>query len=66
MLRTNPTGDVPYTPSLPLLYGLRESLNMLMEEGIENVWARHHRLAEGTRRAVAGWGLSLLCKEPRW
>eukprot|EP01023_Acetabularia_acetabulum_P057287 TRINITY_DN666_c0_g1_i1.p1 TRINITY_DN666_c0_g1~~TRINITY_DN666_c0_g1_i1.p1 ORF type:complete len:444 (-),score=85.09 TRINITY_DN666_c0_g1_i1:811-2142(-) len=66
MLRTNPTGDVPYTPSLPLLYGLRESLSMLMDEGIENVWARHHRLAEGTRRAVGGWGLSLLCKNPRW
>eukprot|EP01026_Neomeris_dumetosa_P072576 TRINITY_DN7394_c0_g2_i4.p1 TRINITY_DN7394_c0_g2~~TRINITY_DN7394_c0_g2_i4.p1 ORF type:complete len:411 (+),score=61.90 TRINITY_DN7394_c0_g2_i4:218-1450(+) len=66
MLRTNPTGDVPYTPCLSLLYGLRESLNLLAEEGMENVWARHHRLAEGTRKAVQGWGLNLLCKEKRW
>lgn len=43
MIKTNPTGNVPYTPVLPLLYGLRESLDMLKEEGIENTWARHHR-----------------------
>lgn len=66
MLATNPAGSVPYTPSLPLLYGLQESLNLLKAEGIDNVVARHHRLAEGTRKAVEGWGLQLLCKEPRW
>lgn len=66
MLRTNPTGNVPYTPALAMLYGLQESLNMMREEGMENVWARHHRLAEGVRAAVKGWGLKLLCKNPRW
>lgn len=66
MLRTNPSGNVPYTPTLALLYGLRQSIKMLREEGIENVYARHHRLAEGTRKAVEGWGLQTLCKNPRW
>lgn len=65
-LKTNPTGGTPYTPSLHLLYGLRESLALLQEEGFENVIARHHRLAEGTRAAVKGWGLDLVCKDPRW
>jgi len=65
-LRTNPTGNVPYTPSLPLLYGTQESIRMLKEEGFENVVARHHRLAEGVRKAVEGWGLQTLCKNPRW
>ena len=49
-----------------MLYGLRESLAMIFEEGLENVLARHHRLAEGTRAAVKAWGLSLCAKEPRW
>jgi alanine-glyoxylate transaminase/serine-glyoxylate transaminase/serine-pyruvate transaminase len=66
MLAVNPSGGVPYTPILPFLYGLKEALTMLEEEGMENVWARHHRLAEGTRRAVAAWGLETLCKVPRW
>lgn len=66
MLRTNPSGNVPYTPELQMLYGLRESLRMLREEGMNNVVARHNRLAEGTRRAVEGWGLETLCKDPRW
>ena len=66
MLRTNPSGNVPYTPSLPLLYGLRESVKLLTEEGMSNVAARHHRLAEGTRKAVEGWGLKTLCREDRW
>jgi len=48
-----------------MLYGLKESISMLKEEGMENVVARHHRLAEGTRKAVEGWGLELLCKQPR-
>jgi alanine-glyoxylate transaminase / serine-glyoxylate transaminase / serine-pyruvate transaminase len=66
MIKANATGYFPYTPSLPLLYGLRESLEMLFEEGLENVFARHHRLAEGTRAAVKAWGLSLCAKEPKW
>lgn len=65
MLRTNPSGNVPYTPALALMYGMRESLKMLREEGMENVWKRHHRQAEGVRAAVKGWGLEILCKEPR-
>ena len=46
-----------------MLYGLRKSLDLLLEEGMENVYARHHRLAEGTRRAIAAWGLKL-CAQP--
>jgi len=66
MSKANATGYFPYTPSLPMLYGLRESLAMISEEGLENIFARHHRLAEGTRAAVKAWGLSLCAKEPRW
>lgn len=66
MSKANATGFFPYTPSLPMLYGLRESLVVLFEEGLENVFARHHRLAEGTRAAVKAWGLALCAKEPRW
>jgi len=66
MIKANATGYFPYTPSLPLLYGLRESLAVLAEEGLENVFARHHRLAEGTRAAVKAWGLSLCAKAPKW
>ena len=64
--RTNPTGYFPYTPALPLLYGLREALAVLFEEGLENVFARHHHLASGTRAAVKAWGLSLCAKDPKW
>lgn len=66
MRKANTTGYFPYTPSLPLLYGLRESLAILMEEGLENVFARHHRLAEGTRQAVRAWGLELCARAPKW
>ena len=66
MRKANTTGYFPYTPSLPLLYGLRESLDILLEEGLENVFARHHRLAEGTRRAVSAWGLELCARQPKW
>ncbi len=66
MRKANATGYFPYTPSLPLLYGLRESIDMLEEEGLENVFARHHRLAEGTRQAVKAWGLELCAKAPQW
>eukprot|EP00200_Dunaliella_tertiolecta_P004805 CAMPEP_0202339556 /NCGR_PEP_ID=MMETSP1126-20121109/1365_1 /ASSEMBLY_ACC=CAM_ASM_000457 /TAXON_ID=3047 /ORGANISM="Dunaliella tertiolecta, Strain CCMP1320" /LENGTH=452 /DNA_ID=CAMNT_0048930119 /DNA_START=317 /DNA_END=1675 /DNA_ORIENTATION=+ len=65
-LKSNPVGSTPYTPSLSLLYGTKESIAMLKEEGFDNVVARHHRLAEGVRHAVAGWGLKTLCKEDRW
>ncbi len=66
MRKANATGYFPYTPSLPMLYGLRESIDMLLEEGLDNVFARHHRLAEGTRAAVKAWGLELCAREPRW
>jgi alanine-glyoxylate transaminase/serine-glyoxylate transaminase/serine-pyruvate transaminase len=66
MRKANATGYFPYTPSLPMLYGLRESIAMLLEEGLENVFARHHRLAEGTRRAVNAWGLELCARAPKW
>jgi alanine-glyoxylate transaminase/serine-glyoxylate transaminase/serine-pyruvate transaminase len=66
MRKANATGYFPYTPSIPMLHGLRESIAMLLEEGLENVFARHHRLAEGTRRAVKAWGLEVCAREPRW
>ena len=65
-MRANATGYFPYTPALPLLYGLRESLAVLQEEGLENVFARHHHLAGGARAAVQAWGLKLCAKEPKW
>jgi len=66
MRRANVDGYFPYTPSLPLLYGLRESLAMLFEEGLPNVFSRHARLASGVRGAVHAWGLSTCCRAPRW
>ena len=66
MIRTNKDGYFPYTPAMTLVRGLRESVDMLLEEGLENVFARHHRLAEGVRRAVAAWGLTLCAKEAKW
>jgi alanine-glyoxylate transaminase/serine-glyoxylate transaminase/serine-pyruvate transaminase len=66
MRKANATGYFPYTPSLPMLYGLRESITMLLEEGLDNVFARHHRLAEGTRQAVKAWGLELCARAPKW
>ena len=65
MLGSNQSGFFPYTPATNLLYGLRESLKMLMEEGLENVFARHDRLAEATRRAVRAWNLEVLCLNPQ-
>jgi alanine-glyoxylate transaminase/serine-glyoxylate transaminase/serine-pyruvate transaminase len=64
MLKANKTGYFPYTPATNLLYGLREALAMLAEEGLENVFARHARHGEATRRAVRAWGLEVLCLEP--
>jgi alanine-glyoxylate transaminase / serine-glyoxylate transaminase / serine-pyruvate transaminase len=65
MLESNRTGFFPYTPATNLLYGLREALTMLAEEGLDNVFARHARLAEATRRAVRGWGLEIVALDPR-
>src|SRR5262247_975700 len=64
MLKPNASGFFPYTPATNLLYGLRESLRMLQEEGLPQVFARHTRLAEATRAAVRGWGLELLARDP--
>jgi alanine-glyoxylate transaminase/serine-glyoxylate transaminase/serine-pyruvate transaminase len=66
MSETGHTGFFPYTPATNLLYGLREALTMLLdEEGLPAVFRRHSRHAEATRRAVIGWGLELLCADPR-
>src|SRR6185312_4756093 len=65
-IKANATGYFPYTPSLPMLYGLRESLNMLFEERLHRVFERHQILAEGVRAAVNAWGLRLCAKEPKW
>ncbi|MBD9641756.1 alanine--glyoxylate aminotransferase family protein [Ensifer sp. ENS07] len=65
MLKPNASGFFPYTPATNLLYGLREAINMMLEEGLENVFARHNRLAAATRAAVNAWGLEILCQEPR-
>jgi len=64
MLGPNRSGFFPYTPATNLLYGLREALRMLLEEGLENVFARHARHGEATRRAVRAWGLEILCANP--
>src|SRR5436853_3780533 len=64
MLGANANGYFPYTPATNLLYGLRESIHMLEEEGLANVFARHDRHAEATRRAVRSWGLEILCQDP--
>jgi len=65
MLPANKEGFFPYTPATNLLYGLAEAIDMLHEEGLERVFARHDRHAEATRRAVKAWGLEILCKDPR-
>ncbi len=64
MLAANGNGFFPYTPSTNLLYGLAEAIDMLLEEGLDNVFARHARHAEATRRAVRGWRLEILCANP--
>ena len=66
MIHANKDGYFPYTPATTLLRGLRASLDMLLAEGLDNVYARHRRLAEGARLGVAAWGLKLCAKEPRW
>ena len=64
MFEPNKKGFFPSTPATNLLYGLREAITMLEEEGLPNVFQRHIRHAEATRRAVRAWGLEVLCKEP--
>ncbi len=66
MRANNAQGFFPSTPALSLLWGLDESLTMLLDEGMPNVVARHARLAEGVRRAVHAWGLSLCATRPEW
>lgn len=64
MLSAGKAGSFPYTPATNLLYGLNEAIEMLLEEGLENVFARHARFASATRRAVRAWGLEVLCANP--
>jgi alanine-glyoxylate transaminase/serine-glyoxylate transaminase/serine-pyruvate transaminase len=66
MLTMNKVGFFPYTPATQMLQGLAVSIDMLHEEGLDNVFARHARLAEATRRAVRGWGLEILCRDPKY
>jgi alanine-glyoxylate transaminase/serine-glyoxylate transaminase/serine-pyruvate transaminase len=64
-IATNKKDYFPYTPATTIMYGLAEAIDMLHEEGLDNVFARHDRLAEATRRAVRGWGLEILCRDPK-
>jgi len=66
MLTMNKQGFFPYTPATQMLFGLAESIDMLHEEGLENVFARHARLAEATRRAIRAWGLDTVCRDPKY
>jgi alanine-glyoxylate transaminase/serine-glyoxylate transaminase/serine-pyruvate transaminase len=66
MLPANKDGFFPYTPATNLLYGLAEAIDMLHEEGLERVFARHDRHAEATRRAVRAWGLEIWCKDAKY
>ncbi|HIC81669.1 MAG TPA: aminotransferase class V-fold PLP-dependent enzyme, partial [Kiloniellaceae bacterium] len=65
MAEPNAKGYFPYTPATNLLYGLVEAIDMLHEEGLDNVFARHQRHGEAARRAVRAWGMEVLCLEPR-
>ena len=64
MLALSSNGFFPYTPSINLIYGLREALQMLLDEGLSNIFARHQRHGQATRAAVRAWGLELVCQEP--
>jgi alanine-glyoxylate transaminase/serine-glyoxylate transaminase/serine-pyruvate transaminase len=66
MLNMNKIGFFPYTPATQMLHGLSTAIDMLHEEGLDNVFARHHRLAEATRRAVRTWGLEIMCRDPKY
>ena len=65
-IKTNDLGYFPYTPPMNLLRGLRESVNMLMEEGLENVFIRHNRMANAVRAAVKAWGMTPIAKDEKW
>ena len=66
-IATNKDGYFPYTPQIPMLRALQESCNMIFEEGLENVFKRHYRIAEGVRKAILeGWELKLCAKDPYW
>jgi alanine-glyoxylate transaminase/serine-glyoxylate transaminase/serine-pyruvate transaminase len=64
LVASNKTGYFPYTPAINLLFALNEAMDMLAEEGLQNVFARHSRYAQATRMAVAAWGLELQCQDP--
>ena len=66
MLNMNKQGFFPYTPATNMLYGLAVAIDMLHEEGLDNVFARHDRFAEATRRAVRAWGLEVMCRDPKY
>jgi alanine-glyoxylate transaminase/serine-glyoxylate transaminase/serine-pyruvate transaminase len=66
MLAMNKIGFFPYTPATQMLHGLVVGIDMLHEEGLDNVFARHDRLAEATRRAVRAWGLEIMCRDPKY
>ncbi len=67
MISANSLGYFPYTPPLPMLYGLREALDIIFEEGLEDIFSRHNYFAEGVRAAATeGWGLRLCAKAPKW
>jgi alanine-glyoxylate transaminase/serine-glyoxylate transaminase/serine-pyruvate transaminase len=66
MLTMNKVGFFPYTPATQMLHGLAAGIEMLHEEGLDNVFARHDRLAEATRRAVRAWGLEIMCKDAKY
>jgi len=66
MLTMAKQGFFPYTPATQMLYGLDTAIEMLHEEGLDNVFARHDRLGEATRRAVRTWGLEVLCRDPKY
>ena len=66
MIKTNDNGFFPYTPATTLMRGLRAALDMLLEEGLENVYQRHNRMATAVRKAVAAWGLTTVAAEPKW
>src|SRR6201985_2854091 len=66
MLNMNKSGFFPYTPATNMIQGLAVAIDMLHEEGLDNVFARHARLAEATRRAVKTWGLEIMCRDPKF
>jgi alanine-glyoxylate transaminase/serine-glyoxylate transaminase/serine-pyruvate transaminase len=66
MINMNKQGYFPYTPATQMLQGLAVAIDMLHEEGLDNVFARHDRLAEATRRAIRAWGLDIICRDPKY